>query len=347
MRKAKLLLKVILLFAACAMLVVFSKESREGVSRGLEMCLGVLVPSLFPFMALSNLFIKTGLCSRLGRLLEKPTRLLFGLSGSVAPVILLGLIGGYPVGAGGLAQLKHQGVIDEEEARRAALFTVCAGPGFVINFVGSALYGRTDIGMIMFTAQVISVLITGIVSRLLFHKGKIYHSILKKHDTPLPFDTALVESVLTAAKGMTVICSFVLAFSAGLGILERFYSDSGLLILFEVCSAVTSLAPVKPVEWVAFAVGFGGLCVHFQIFAALGRIKVNKLLFFLFRMIQGLITALFTHIGLKQLHISTAVFSTASTNSAAVYGGSIASGAALAAVSICFLISLKEYKSST
>lgn len=51
------------------------------------------------------------------------------------------------------------------------------------------------------------------------------------------------------------------------------------MILTEVCNAVTAVSKDLPIEVVAFSAGFGGLCIHFQIFSALGDIKVNKLLF--------------------------------------------------------------------
>ena len=82
----------------------------------LDLFLRVLTPSLFPFMALSALCVRTGLCAKLGRRLERPTRLLFGLNGVFAPVLLLSLTGGYPVGARAIAQLYEAGQVRERGA---------------------------------------------------------------------------------------------------------------------------------------------------------------------------------------------------------------------------------------
>ena len=43
-----------------------------------------------------------------------------------------------------------------------------------------------------------------------------------------------------------------------------------LLSLLDVSTGVCRLQSGFPLTMTAFAVGFGGLCVHFQIFAALG-----------------------------------------------------------------------------
>lgn len=88
--------------------------------------------------------------------------------------------------------------------------------------------------------------------------------------------------------------------------------------------------------------GFGGLCVHFQIFAALGKLKINRLLFFFIRILQGLITALLTHFGLRLFVRKTAVFSTAAVDSSGFFGGSALSGAALLTVAVCFLFTLRN-----
>ena len=94
LHRGKTALTAVLTLALCAAALVFSPKCKDGAAKGLELCLRVLTPSLFPMMALSGLTVRTGLCRRIGRLLEKPTRVLFGLSGAFAPVVLLSLVGG-------------------------------------------------------------------------------------------------------------------------------------------------------------------------------------------------------------------------------------------------------------
>ena len=343
-KRARTFVLTVTAAALCVLPAVFADGCREGARRGLELSLGVLVPSLFPLMAATNLFVKVGACARLGKLLRRPARVLFGVSGSMAPVLLLSLLGGYPVGAVGIAALRRQGAVSEQEARRAAPVDVCAGPGFVMGFVGTAVYHSAVIGRILLAAQVASVLLTGILARLIIPK-KNNGSGAEHLPAPLPLDRALVEAVTEAARGMGIIGAFVTAFAALTGLLKQLLGDGTALdaayLLLEVCTAVTRLADKAPVALIAFAVGFGGICVHCQIFAALGEVKVNKLLFFLFRIMQGLLTALLTSLGLRLTPQTATVFSTVSPG-AAVYGGSVLSGAILLGVALCFFISVKQ-----
>ena len=330
----------------CVMITVFSEPCRQGAAQGVELCLGVLAPSLFPFLAATNLFVNSGACAATGRLLQRPSAALFGVSGAAAPVILLSLIGGYPAGACGVAALHRQGSISDGEAQRTALFAVGAGPGFLISYVGSSLCHSQTLGYILLAAQALSVIIMGTGLRIVFGKADNI-SAKENKPPPLPFSESLVLSVTDAARSVLVICAFVTAFSAAMGVAAGILPESVTTVLYaaaDVSGGVTRLANGHSAEAIAFAAGFGGLCVHFQIFAALGSVKVNKLLFFLIRIIQGLITAALTHFGLLLFPVRTAVFSTRAAPVPASGGSGALSGAVVVAVCICFLISIKQYR---
>lgn len=343
-RRLFALAKALAALGAAAALIFYSDGSRQGVRQGVEMCLGVLVPSLFPFMALSSLIANSGLCRALAKPMMAPAKALFALSGATVPVLLLSLIGGYPVGAAGIAALRKQGLIGENEAKHASLFMVCAGPGFLISFVGGGLYNSIKTGLILFAAQTASVVISGIILKIILKEN--YDSSSEQRTKPKTNENALVVSVYEAARSMAMICAFVLLFSSLTGVLSQIIPDSGLLtsayILLEVCTAVTHTAD-RSIALTAFAAGFGGLCVHFQIFSALKGVPVNKALFFLIRIIQGLMTAALARLFLCLFPAATEVFSTSRTGSASFYNGSVLSGAALITVIICFTVVIKQH----
>ena len=346
--KAGTVFKALSALALCVSILYFSESCSRGALNGITLCLKVLVPSLFPFMAASAFVVKSGLAQKIGRPLEKVTRLLFGLSGGFAPVILLSMLGGYPFGAKGISELAKNGGISRREAEKASLFSVCAGPGFIVNFVGSSLYGNKKVGMIILCSQIISVIVLGIVINLFDRKKRDYYYSAKSSSTPCSVGTALVDSVLDSSKGILGICAFVILFSAFIEIIGQIISDKFmqdmLCCLLEVCSAVNRFSGNYTLELTAFAIGFGGLCVHFQIFSALEGVKINKLSFFCIRIIQGVITALLTHFGAIIFLGTTEVFSTSRVDNFQIYGGTIISAAALIGVAICFLYSIKAIR---
>lgn len=340
--------KAIGIFLLCITALLFSKECSKGAESGIGLCLSTLVPSLFPFMVLASYITESGLAEKIGRHLSWLTKPLFGLDGCFASAILLSVTGGYPVGAKSVNSLYKKGVANENECKQASLFLVCSGPGFLVNFIGTQLYSSIEIGFIIFVAQCISVLVLGFVLKFVYRNKSDNNSNVEiLLNTPQKGD-ALVKSVLDGARGMFAICAFVVLFSAFTEIFCSHITDENIqepfLILTEVCGAVTTVSKDLPIEVVAFSAGFGGLCVHFQIFSALGDIKVNKLLFFVCRILQGLITALFTHLGIKIFSVTTDVFSTATVENFSFFGGTVLSGAALLFTALCFIYSLKNYK---
>lgn len=350
LHKAEIAVKALAVLALCALLLIFPESCSNGAQNGIGFCLNVLIPSLFPFMAAASFLIKSGLAQQIGKPFGKLTSALFGLNGSFAPIILLSMIGGYPVGARGISALRKCGAASEKESEKAALFAVCAGPGFIVNFVGTSLYQNEKLGLIILVSQILSVVILGITINF-FDKNKAsYNSLSANKNTSLPFSSALVEAAADSSKGMLNICAFVVIFSAYTAILGELTVDSGtkslMYCLLEVCTAVKNISQNSPVELVAFAIGFGGLCVHFQIFSALGSVKPKKLLFFVTRIIQGAITALLTHIGILLFPTETAVFSSSTVQSAGIFGGSIISGIVLVGVAICFLFTLESYRTN-
>ena len=110
------------LFLAGAFLFFFPAQSAQGARAGVELCLELLIPALFPFFVLSSLFISTGLAQACFQPLEGIIRRLFGVSGPGAAAFCLGLIGGYPTGARAVAQLREQGACSQKEAQRLSLF---------------------------------------------------------------------------------------------------------------------------------------------------------------------------------------------------------------------------------
>lgn len=345
--KAGTVTKGLAVFALCTLIIIFSSECTEGAALGIKFCLGVLVPSLFPFMAISSFVVNSGLANIIGKPFKLLTNKLFGLSSCFATAIFLSLLGGYPVGARTISSMYKSGIASKAECEKAAMFAVCAGPGFVINFVGITLYNNQKIGFIMMCSQCLSVLIIGIIIRFIY-KSKDNFSDKELSYKPMSFSSALVQATLDSSKGMLSICAFVVLFSSLTGILEAVIPRSDtkdfLLILLEVCSAVNELVQQKPVELIAFAVGFGGLCVHFQIYSSLKGLNINKFLFFCIRIIQGVITALITHIGLIIFEEKAQVFSTVTVQNTDIFEGSLISAVVLLGTTICFLYSIKNYK---
>lgn len=202
---------VLLLFLGAAVLLLrFPAAVATGVSRGLSVCGEVIVPSLFPFLVLSGIFIRSGVAAKLGHQLECGARRVFGLSGNGATVLLVGAVGGYPAGAAAVRDLLERGEIDKKEAVRLLCCCVNGGPAFIIGTVGARLLGSAYKGVLLYIANVTASLLIALFSRRL--------QIEEKQNIPpaqrVPFSAAFAAAVERAVGAVLSMSGYVLLFSA-------------------------------------------------------------------------------------------------------------------------------------
>ena len=311
MKKGRLVFAAVAAALAAAGILCFPGQCAQGAKRGLSFCGNILIPSIFPFLVLSVFVVKSGVSKALSRLLDPVTKRLFRLPGSAGATVLIGLTGGYPSGARGIKALLDSGEITQKQARRMLCFTVGAGPAFVISVTGSGLLGSVQTGIILFISQLSAALVLGILVGL-FARGEEAPAEARggASSASMPVSSALVEAASDGASSMISMCSFVILFSALLVILDQSGISSFLVpVLLEVTTGSTAAASAGAgAPFLSFALGWAGLCVDFQIFSMLRSVSFSKAVFLLFRLFHGLLSALFTVIGLHFFPITETVF---------------------------------------
>ncbi len=333
-------IKLLLITALAIAAIIFSKEVSSGIYKGIYFCVEILIPSLFPFMVISTLSAKSNLRFK-GKIFNKTANILFGLSGETLFSVILGIFGGYPVGARSIGALYKQGKISLNEAEKASYIALGAGPGFLITFVGIKLLNNIEIGIILLISQICSVFLLGILNKFIFRK-KDNNSFKEDNYAVKHSGNIFIESVTDAVYSAMEMCAIVCVFSAFLSVIEKYIHSDYVSVFTEVTTACNKLSPGANLPAIAFAVGFGGLCVHFQVFQALGNIKINKLLYFLYRIMQGVITSVITTVLIKIFDITIPVFSSVKGGFSLGLSTSVTGSCLLVLTGICFIFSIQE-----
>ena len=336
----------LLILILCIGMVAAPTISNKGINDGINACLTVLVPSLFPFMFLSTFVVLFGISQRLGRIFSKITECVFNLPSEAGVTILLSLAGGFPVGAVGIASMYKRNLITEKQARRMLLFCVNPGPGFLIGTVGSSLYGSAAAGLILTAAQSFAAILTGIIAGQFSKKKEPLVKTISAAHGHMTFSDAFVLSCKSACKSMAMLCSMVMLFSCFTELAEHYLNfspDSAVGIIFrcicEVTDGCTAIAENRlPLYMAATCSGFGGLCVHFQIFSAVTNIGINKPKFVFARVIAGLLCGAATYLICMFTPISSDVFSNIEETAAEISSVTYCASAALLITIISFLI---------
>lgn len=345
-RKSVVLLLAVLA-AACALLL-FPAQAAEGAKNGVNYSLNILVPSLYPFMVLSVFIVKSGLAEKLGAALEKPTQALFRLPGGAAASIVMSVVGGYPAGARSAAALAEAGLVTREQAERMMCFCVNAGPSFVITAVGVGFLRNAQAGAVLFASQLISFLVMGVLSGM-FARREPASAKRQKKAAPAGTAQALIDSAADAAYSTLMMCCLVILFAAGMNLLRGAIFSQQLSVAcsaaLEVTGGCADLARAGAPLWVfALAIGWSGICVHMQVFACLGNLKIRRGRFALCRLAQGAISAAVCY-GLTTLYPQSAeTFTNTGRQITAAMSGSAPSAAALALLCVALLFSMPHEK---
>lgn len=279
-------------------LIVFSAELAEGIRRGLDLCWRLLIPSTFLFLAVSNFLTSTPAGDWIARPFAPLSRLL-RIPRPAMTIVVLSLVGGYPVGAKLLTDAVRRGALPARTADRMLAFCVNCGPAFLITGIGVGIFRNLSSGVVIYLSQIIACLAVGCLSGI----GKAADPWNAPRTgtasgPPSPSRT-LVCSVNEATRTMATICAFVTAFSALLSAaslpLSRLPGDAGRLVfgLLEVtagCSGLPELTACNPLLAAVVFTAFGGICVILQICAILHGSGISLRTFLLWRIPYTLIS---------------------------------------------------------
>ncbi len=336
--KIKYIILVFITLTACALLFVKTDLCAAGIKEGLILCAGTVIPSLFPFMVVSQFILKSGLADFLGSMLGSVTERIFRQPGITAGVILMSLIGGFPVGAKMTADLLGEGKITENQAQRLNLFCINAGPAFIIGTVGSMFLGTRKAGVILYASTCIASLFTGMLTRIIAdreqavpHKDEITYIA-----NPV---TAFSQATADSAKTMLSICAWIVIFNAVIKCISSFGNGLSVIIacsLLEVTSGIKLSLGVLPFPVIAAVLSFGGLSVHCQIYSFISKSRLNMRYFYLARIITAAISSLICTGLIKIFPCEISTFHTNSQILPAAY--SISVPAAVALIFMCAVL---------
>lgn len=248
---------------AMAVLILDAKTALAGAYDGIELCLRVVVPSLFPFFFLSIL-LGNGLSGRRIPFLAKLGRSL-GIPIGAEGILISAFLGGYPVGAQSVGELHRSGCLCRQDARRMLAFCSNAGPAFLFGMAG-ALFSDIRTVWLLWGIHIVSALLVG-----WFLPGKSQNHSSVPNVPPL----SPTECLSRAIRAMAGVCGWVVLFRVLLNVLDRWLfwalpeawnvTISGILELSNGCIGLKSIES-EGLRFILCAVflAFGGLCVTMQ-----------------------------------------------------------------------------------
>lgn len=298
---------IVLVITVLIILITFSDICKCGVERGMLICANVIIPSLFPFMVCILIILNMDITIK-NKLISKIIFKLFGQSVDMFFVMILSMLGGYPIGCKLINELYIQDKINKKDANIMQMYCINAGPAFIISAVGSGVLSSKKIGNILFFSHIsASIVIALITSKFLCKNCNI--STVKKNNYK-SFSEIFVKSTADATSSVISICAFIILFSVINSYLIIFLKDIPILNnVFYFTEITSGITFTKNVVFISFLLGFSGMSIWCQIFSILKNAKPDLKLFILGRILHGSFSSIITLIIINIFKIKINVFS--------------------------------------
>lgn len=243
-------------------LIIDTQTAISGAREGIVQCINVIVPSLFPFFLVSGLFC---ICLQQADLsILTPLRKLCRLPKGAESLFIIGLIGGYPVGAREISVAYESGRLSRSDAERMLGFCNNAGPSFIFGIIASQ-FANSSVGIWIFLIQVCSAVITA--------------AILPGKTTDAAVENIKNSNFMSVFHGsiraIASVCGWVILFRIVLSFLRRWLFwllpdtvtviISGLLELANGCTQLHTVQNDGLRMIISSALlSSGGICVYLQ-----------------------------------------------------------------------------------
>ncbi|MBE5941437.1 MAG: hypothetical protein E7264_02730 [Lachnospiraceae bacterium] len=254
-------------------LLVFHQETIAGTKNGLLLWYQTLIPSLLPFILVTNALSETHSYHAITRYFQnKKNNSIFELI-----AIVLGNICGYPIGAKIINDFVTYKFITNDRANQIISLSSQSSPMFLLGYVYSNIL-HIEIPLSVF---LLSIYVPVFIYFLLL---KSHSSNMNSHNTVcIPHSLNLKETFTHTVEIMVSIGFYVIIFSIALSVLVPITHNNFLkvmLSLLEITNglnllSITQLQYTLKIPLICMLCSFGGVCSMFQVKSVLTYPGIN------------------------------------------------------------------------
>ncbi len=271
--------------------IIFPNELKNGINIGLRNTFTLLIPSVFPYMVISSLFLYTGALETISEFIFHPINKITGISKNACGAYILSLFCGYPTGARLATQLYEENAISEKEMKKLFFFGTVPGFGFCVSFLGGIYKNGLKIYLSYILASLIMFIILKEKKHLPFNEVKL---------PEYKFGESLIKSIKSSSASILEIAGFVCFFSCFCEIIKNIAPTKMMSAIFgiflEITTGNTLIQTVFPndiAKYISvFMTAFGGMCVIFQSMS-FSKGKVSIIYFMMARVIFAIFSLVF------------------------------------------------------
>lgn len=293
------MLMILLMWICCNYANIIS----IAINSSINVCLTSIVPSMYAFMILSELLVRTNSHKVIGNVLSPISRYVLHLDGKLFAIFLISLVAGYPVGAKLISTLEENHSIDTHLAKNMYCYCYSGGLAFILGTIGGGL----KVSLMVYISNILANLILALI---LNFKYKVPKKETSKVDVKIS-SNIVIDAINSSFRTIINICIMIIAFSIVISLLDIFNisdilsiciskvlhisnvsAQSILNAILEVSqSANVTIVGSLYLPTVAMIFSFGGVCVIMQVLSISGK-SFNLLHFLKCRLFTSMISFL-------------------------------------------------------
>ena len=299
----KKIISLFIIIGFFVIMLIFPRQTFEGAESGLLLWFQIVLPTLLPFIILSNLLIHTNAVTYISLIVKPFVQKLFRVSDYGCYAVFVGFLCGYPMGAKVVSDLIQAGKISQKEGQYLLSFCNNTSPMFIISFIVMQNFKNES----LLLGTLIILFLAPILCSFLFRHLYTFSHQKKTQQTSnnifhfnfSTFDTCIMNGFETITKigGYIILFSILFSICKQLPLLW-------FLPTLEISCGITYISKLGMPLSIAYPyilalTSFGGFCAVAQTSSMLQDSKLTIIPY----IIQKIITAILTFI-LATLYIN-------------------------------------------
>lgn len=287
-------------------MLIRPKEVFQGASEGLVLWFQTVLPTLLPFIIVSNLLVYTNAITYISEVLGPVLRHLFGVSKNGSFAILTGFLCGYPMGAKVTSDLIHAKHISTSEGRYLLSFCNNTSPVFIMSYVVWQNLKRED----LIVPSILILMLAPVLCSFLFrfyYRTELSASIAEKQGDAATENTRfgfeiVDQSIMNSFETIIKVGGYIILFSVILTLLKELPIHASLwnqilLPMIEITNGVPLICSI-PAEFSKKFVltlaltSFGGICSIAQTKCMIQNTGLSIVPYIIEKLITALVTSL-------------------------------------------------------
>lgn len=268
----------------------------KGASAGLLLWFQIVLPTLLPFLILTNIMIQSNSIQYIANLCYPLFHRIFNVSENGSFAVLSGFLCGYPIGAKVTSDLLKSNLISFKEANYLLSFCNNTSPAFITSYIVLQQFGETDLLLPSIIILYLSPTLCSFFFRKYYNIETLSTSKIKPEKS-IPFSFEIIDdSIMNSFENITKVGGYIILFSIFL-YLGHQLSFAPALAILEITNGIPFIIksidnfPAQYISVMALT-SFGGICAIAQTNSMISNARLSILPYIIEKLITTLVTSL-------------------------------------------------------